>query len=121
MQKEFTLKLKPAEAVTESIIKKHIASAAGILENAVSGYTRLHQSVDARSRQQIWVNLKVNAFINEPFFKRALLRLFFFEFNYTIFSFCCFYSFLILSRKSKWSLNKFLIFTDIYTLLTKCN
>jgi uncharacterized FAD-dependent dehydrogenase len=72
MQKEFTLKLKPAEAVTETIIKKYIASAAGIPETAVSGYTRLHQSVDARSRQQVWVNLKVNAFINEPFFKRTI-------------------------------------------------
>jgi uncharacterized FAD-dependent dehydrogenase len=72
MQKTLTLKLLPSEAMDEAIIKKYIAQTAGIKETAVSGYNILKRSLDARSKQP-WINLSVQAFINEPWQERKLL------------------------------------------------
>jgi uncharacterized FAD-dependent dehydrogenase len=72
MQKEITLKLKPSEASSDSIIKKYIASAASVFVANISGFIKIRQSIDARSRQQVWMNLTVNAFINEPFHQRKI-------------------------------------------------
>ncbi|MFX8672457.1 NAD(P)/FAD-dependent oxidoreductase, partial [Acinetobacter baumannii] len=32
----------------------------------------LKKSIDARSKKQVWINLTVHAFINEPFIKRPI-------------------------------------------------
>jgi uncharacterized FAD-dependent dehydrogenase len=69
MQKTFTLKLLPSEAIDETIIKKYIAQTAGIKETVVSGYNILKRSLDARSKQP-WINLSVQAFFNEPWQER---------------------------------------------------
>ncbi len=79
MQKEISFKLTPADAFDESYIKKHIASELGVDANAISGFIKIRQSIDARNKQQIWINLSVQAFINEPFYERKVEKIFFKE------------------------------------------
>ncbi|MGG9960349.1 NAD(P)/FAD-dependent oxidoreductase [Ferruginibacter sp. SUN106] len=69
MQQKISFKLLPAEAADESIIKKRIAGACGKKESLVTGFHLLKKSIDARAKT-IWVNVTVNAFIDEPFYKR---------------------------------------------------
>ena len=76
MQKSIILKLLPSEAASETAVKKYLARAEGVHPNAITGYTILKQSIDARSRQP-WVNLTVNAYINEPFQPRKLMNVLF--------------------------------------------
>ncbi len=66
MQQKVVLKLSPADADDDAVILQQIASFAGIKKTAVSGYSILKKSIDARGKN-IYVNLTVNAFINEPF------------------------------------------------------
>ena len=70
MQKQITLKLKPEEAAISELVHQLIAQSAGVPSSAVNGYRTLKQSIDARSRQQVWINLTLQAFINEPFIER---------------------------------------------------
>lgn len=69
MQQKISLKLLPSEAVDESIIKKIIANTSGKKFSAISGYHILKRSIDARAKK-VWINLTVNAFIDEPFIHR---------------------------------------------------
>lgn len=71
MRKQLTLKLLPSEAANEDVIKDYIAQTTGASVNEVTGYKINKKSIDARSRQA-WVNLTVDAFINEPFHKRKI-------------------------------------------------
>ncbi len=71
MQKLVSLRLLPAEAADESTIKKYIAAAEAISPTAISGYTVIKHSIDARGRQP-WINLNIQAFINEPYIRRPL-------------------------------------------------
>ncbi|MGF2412130.1 NAD(P)/FAD-dependent oxidoreductase [Ferruginibacter sp.] len=66
MQQKISFKLLPSEASDESIIKKIIAQTSGKKQSAVTGFHLLKKSIDARAKT-IWVNLTVNAFIDEPF------------------------------------------------------
>ena len=66
MQKTVSLKLLPSEAADEKRVKQYIAQAEGVDVPAVKGFTILKHSIDARGRQP-WINLSVNAFINEPY------------------------------------------------------
>ncbi len=72
MQQQLSLKLKPSEALDDSIIKENIAKSLGKTTDAVTGFYKLKQSIDARSRQQVWINITVNAFIDEPFIQRGI-------------------------------------------------
>jgi len=76
MQQKISFKLLPSEASDESIIKKIIASAAGKKENSITGFHLAKKSIDARAKT-IWVNLTVNAFIDEPFHKRGIQSFYF--------------------------------------------
>ncbi len=69
MQQKISLKLLPSEAVDDLTIKNLIANTAGKKTTSVTGYYILKQSIDARAKT-IWVNLTVNAFIDEPSIKR---------------------------------------------------
>jgi uncharacterized FAD-dependent dehydrogenase len=69
MQKNFNLKLAPSEASDPSAVKNSIAQTAAIPLSALQGFTILKKSIDARSRQP-WINLTVQAFIDEPVRKR---------------------------------------------------
>ena len=73
MKKTLTLRLKPAEAVDSSFIDQLIASEIGRHKNAVSGFNILKRSIDARGRQ-VYINLSVEAFINEPYHHRHLIN-----------------------------------------------
>jgi uncharacterized FAD-dependent dehydrogenase len=63
-------KLTPEEAASGDIIKRQIASVSGVSASAISGYHLLKQSVDARSKQA-WINLTVEAYVQEPFRPRT--------------------------------------------------
>lgn len=75
MQQQITLKLKPEEAALPNLVHELIAASAGVAISAVSGYRTLKQSIDARSRQQVWINLTLQAFINEPFVEREIISI----------------------------------------------
>jgi uncharacterized FAD-dependent dehydrogenase len=76
MQQKISFKLLPAEASDKTVIKKIIAHTCGKHESLITGFHVLKQSIDARAKT-IWVNLTVNAFIDEPFYKRSLLSFYF--------------------------------------------
>ncbi len=65
MQKQIQLRVKPEEAANASSLILILAQATGQAPESISGYHILKQSIDARSRQQIWINLTVLVFINE--------------------------------------------------------
>jgi uncharacterized FAD-dependent dehydrogenase len=69
MQQKIALRLLPQEAADDTLIRSAIATAAALPEKSITGFYRLKQSIDARSRQA-WINLTVQAFINEPFTER---------------------------------------------------
>jgi uncharacterized FAD-dependent dehydrogenase len=77
MQKKISLKLLPSEAVNEQLVKQYIARAEATAVSSVSGYTILKSSIDARGKQP-WVNLTLQAFLNEPYQHREILP---FHFN----------------------------------------
>jgi hypothetical protein len=66
MQSTIQIKLKPEEVAATPTLVQAIAQAAGTTAAEITGYHILKQSIDARSRQQVWVNLSVQVFINEP-------------------------------------------------------
>lgn len=72
MQKQLSFKLTPQEASNPSSIKQAIASTCSLPISAVTGFYLLKKSIDARAKT-IWINLTVNAFINEPFTNREIL------------------------------------------------
>jgi len=69
MQKKITLKLLPYEADNSYTIINSIEKYSGQKTKNVTGYHILKKSIDARGKT-IWINLTVNAFINEPFVDR---------------------------------------------------
>lgn len=71
MQQKISLKLLPSEAADEAVIKKLLAVSSGKKESEIKGFHTLKRSLDARGKT-IWVNLTVNAFINEPFYSRKI-------------------------------------------------
>ena len=73
MQKTITLRLLPSEAADEIVVKEFIAKSLSFRSNAVTGYTILKRSVDARAKTT-FINLTVHAFINEPYSQRELLQ-----------------------------------------------
>ena len=70
MQKDIVIKLKPAEALDDSVIKTYLSNASAVPFSSITGFYKTKQSIDARSRSQVWINLSVRAFINEPFIER---------------------------------------------------
>jgi uncharacterized FAD-dependent dehydrogenase len=77
MQKDISLKLKPEEADNEAIIKKYIAQSLAIQPSNISGFYKIKQSIDARSRQQVWINLTLKTFFDEPFHQREVTQIHF--------------------------------------------
>lgn len=77
MQKDITLRLTPAEASDNRLIRDYIAKSAAVPPAAVTGFYRVKQSIDARSRSQVWINVQVHACIGEPFHHRSTIAPFF--------------------------------------------
>lgn len=71
MQQKLSLKMLPSEAADETVIKKLIAKTSGKKESAISGFIINKRSIDARGKT-VWINLTVQAFIDEPFHERQL-------------------------------------------------
>jgi uncharacterized FAD-dependent dehydrogenase len=71
MQKELSLQLTPAEAGDDVSIRRRLAQTLGAADDSITGFYRLRQSIDARGRQ-VWINLSVKAFVDEPFHHRKL-------------------------------------------------
>ncbi|HJS55285.1 MAG TPA: FAD-dependent monooxygenase, partial [Chitinophagaceae bacterium] len=74
MKKQLTLKVKPSEAADDSFLKKIVAAGVGCAVSEITGYITTRRSIDARSRQ-VFINLSVEAFINEPFHHRQLNKI----------------------------------------------
>lgn len=66
MQQTIQIRLKPEEAANVPSLIQAIAQSIGQVSTNIKGYHILKQSIDARSRQQVWMNLTIQAFINEP-------------------------------------------------------
>lgn len=73
MQQQITLRLLPSLAADSAAVKKEIAGTAGVSADAVTGYYVHKQSIDARSKQA-YINLTVQAFINEPVQERPAIE-----------------------------------------------
>jgi uncharacterized FAD-dependent dehydrogenase len=71
MQKNISLKILPSEAASDDILKTYISEAAGVMPSSVHGYIIIKQSIDARGKQP-WINLTVQAFIDEPWHPRSI-------------------------------------------------
>jgi uncharacterized FAD-dependent dehydrogenase len=71
MQKQIALKLTPAEAADERAIRQYAAQSLAVTEDAITGFHRIRQSIDARGRQ-VWINLNLQTFVNEPFQQRPV-------------------------------------------------
>jgi uncharacterized protein len=67
MQKKISIKVLPSEAADNTILTNILAQACGVSSSQITGHTILKKSIDARSRKQVWVQLTVNVFIDEPF------------------------------------------------------
>lgn len=75
MQKKMTLKVLPSEAESSSSLKEIIAQACAIPSSRLTGYNILKKSIDARNRKQVWIQLTVNAFIDESYQESSLMPL----------------------------------------------
>jgi uncharacterized protein len=72
MQKILQLRLTPTDAANASVLLTTIAQNIGRSRNQINGYHILKQSIDARSRQQVWINLTLQVFIDEPVMDRQI-------------------------------------------------
>lgn len=63
------MRLLPREAADETAVRQYIAADQGVSESRVSGFLIQKKSLDARGRQ-VWVNITLEAFIDEPFHDR---------------------------------------------------
>lgn len=64
MQKKITLKLLPSEAANSETIKAYIAASASVAQDEITSFSIVKRSIDARG-MQVFVNLTVDAYINE--------------------------------------------------------
>jgi len=74
MQKDISLKLKPAEADNYDIITEYIAAATNRKKDEITGFYITKKSIDARGKQA-WVNVTVKTYINEPFAERKIEKI----------------------------------------------
>lgn len=82
MKKQLTLKVKPSEAADDNYLKKIVAVETGCKVSDITGYTILRKSIDARSRQ-VYLNLSIEAFINEPYHHRPFNKINFGDVSYS--------------------------------------
>jgi uncharacterized FAD-dependent dehydrogenase len=69
MRKQFTLRLTPSDAADAGLLKQAISAHTGSELSLVTGFIITKKSIDARSRQ-VWINISLDAFIDEPFIAR---------------------------------------------------
>jgi uncharacterized protein len=76
MKKLISLRLKPSQAADNSFINQLITAETGAGKNSVTGFNIIKRSIDARSRQ-VYFNLSLEAFINEPYHHRQFNKIHF--------------------------------------------
>lgn len=76
MQQTLTLKVLPSEAENESVLKMCVADLVGSDADKITGFHILKKSIDARAKQ-VMVNFTLTVFIDEPFFKREIQKVYF--------------------------------------------
>jgi uncharacterized FAD-dependent dehydrogenase len=74
MQQNISLRLLPNEVSNDAVIKEYIAQHLSVRNEHITGFSRLKQSIDARSKK-IWISLTVKAFIDEPFVQRQVQKI----------------------------------------------
>jgi uncharacterized FAD-dependent dehydrogenase len=72
MQKKITLKVLPSEAADTEKLNTIVAQACAVPSSRLSGYNIVKKSIDARNRQQVWIQLTADVFIDEPLQKVEL-------------------------------------------------
>jgi len=72
MQTTLQLRVTPTDAANASVLLATIAQQLGRSNSQINGYHILKQSIDARSRQQVWINLTLQVFIEEPVSDREI-------------------------------------------------
>ena len=70
MQQTLQLKLLPAEAATDSIVREYAAQAIGCPKEDISGILLLKRSIDARSKQP-YIMLTLRVSVREPYQEKA--------------------------------------------------
>lgn len=73
MQKNIQLRLLPRIASSDELVLEAIANETGISPQRIIGFLRTKESLDARSHQ-VWINLTLVAYIDEPFQERPKLH-----------------------------------------------
>src|ERR1035437_3117878 len=73
MQQQYSFKLLPSEAADETSVKNILSQLSGFPKEKITGWHILKKSIDARSKT-VWLNLTVNAFINESFYERQVQK-----------------------------------------------
>ena len=81
MQQKIMIKVAPHQEGDEAVIKDLIAQSSGNRPDQVTGYHLLKKSLDARSKN-IWTNLTLQVFFDEPFQQRKLLNFHFQQVNH---------------------------------------
>jgi uncharacterized FAD-dependent dehydrogenase len=76
MRQTLQLLLLPREAADDATIREHAAKATGVPLTALTGYTIVKHSIDARGRQPR-IALTLQVFINEPYHDRPLYTIHF--------------------------------------------
>jgi uncharacterized FAD-dependent dehydrogenase len=74
MQQNISLRLLPHEASNDTSIKEYISKSLSVKKDLVTGFQRIKQSIDARSKQ-VWITITVKAFVNEPFVPREIQKI----------------------------------------------
>lgn len=75
MQKKVMIKVLPSEAENSIVLNSILALACAASPSQITGYIILKKSIDARSRKQVWIQLTINVFIDEPFQEQLLTPL----------------------------------------------
>lgn len=76
MQQKISFQLQPVEALDHKAILENISNSTGKRLSEITGFYFLKRSLDARGKT-VKVNLTVQAFINEPFYKRTFQDFYF--------------------------------------------
>jgi uncharacterized protein len=74
MQQKIVLKVLPSEAEDAFSLTQIVALECNVSPKRITGFNILKKSIDARSRQ-VWINLTLQAFIDEPFHSLPLVPL----------------------------------------------
>lgn len=70
MQQQLTIKLLPAEAASEEVIRAYAANHLSVKKSSITGLTYIKRSIDARGKTPR-VLLSLNVFVDEPFQQRS--------------------------------------------------